>query len=114
MTTKPPANLRASGRKLWTAVTTAYDLEHHELTLLLQAARTADLLDDLEDEVRSAGAIVGSPQGPKANPAAVEARQHRIALARLLVALRILESPADKDRTQTRAVRGVYRMRGAS
>lgn len=36
-----------------------------------------------------AGALVTSPQGVKANPAAVEARQQRIALARLLAALRL-------------------------
>jgi len=109
--TKNPAGLRASGRALWTAVLRDYELADHERTLLLQAARTADLLDDLENEVRKVGALVDSPQGRRANPAAVEARQQRLVLARLIVALRI---PLDEsaERTQSRPIRGVYGVAG--
>ncbi len=109
---KTPAGLRASGRALWAAVLRDYDLADHERSLLLQAARTADLLDDLEDEIRDVGAMVESPQGRKANPAAVEARQQRLALARLYASMRIpLDDSA--DRTQARPVRGVYGVKGA-
>ncbi len=111
--TKPkmPSGLRTSGRALWAAVLSDYELSACERTLLLQAARTADLLDDLEEEVRLSGPMVESPQGRKANPAAVEARQQRLVLARLIVALRI---PLDEsaDRTQSRPIRGVYGIAG--
>lgn len=63
--------------------------------------------------------MVDSPQGTKAHPAAVEARQQRIALARLLAALR-LPAGADGDEAQGRrpqrrvGARGVYGIRGAA
>ncbi len=115
MTTKPrtPDGLRTSGRALWAAVLSDFELANHERILLLQAARTADLLDDLENEVRDSGAIVESPHGRRANPAAVEARQQRLALARLIVALRIpLDESASSTRTQARPIRGVYGIAG--
>ncbi|MGI8680857.1 MAG: terminase [Mycobacteriales bacterium] len=115
----PPAGTRAAGRRLWHSVLADYDLEEHELALLVEATRTIDLLAELDLVVRKEGAVVESPQGRKANPAAVEARQQRIALARLLAALRL---PAGEDgdqaegrRPQRRVgVRGVHAIRGAS
>ena len=58
------------------------------------------------------GPIVGSGESSKANPAAVELRQHRIVLARLIAALRI---PLDDTagRTQARPTRGVYGIAGS-
>jgi hypothetical protein len=50
--------------------------------LLVEAVRTVDLLDRLDTEVRRDGPTIDSPQGLRAHPAAVEARQQRIALAR--------------------------------
>ncbi len=111
---RPPAGLRAPGRALWRAIVTDYVLSRHELVLLLQACRTVDLLDALEAEVRSEGAIVESPQGRRANPAAVEARQQRIVLARLLTALRIPADGSTVDRTPARPIRGVYGPRSVS
>ncbi len=114
MTTKPktPAGLRASGRALWTAVLRDYELADHERSLLLRAARTADLCDVLEDEIRDSGAMVESPQGRRPNPAAIEVRQQRLVLARLLVAMRIPVDSASSDRTQARPIRGVYGVAG--
>ena len=116
-TPKPPAGTRAGGRRLWTSVVKDYDLEEHELALLTEAVRTVDLLDELDAAVRRDGPLVESPQGTKAHPAAVEARQQRIALARLLAALRMPtgaedERPADSlTRPQRRSgVRGTYRL----
>lgn len=119
MTEKPPTGTRAAGRRLWDSVMTDFELDEHERTLLVEAVRTVDLLAALEAEVKRDGAIVESPQGRKANPAAVEARQQRIALARLLAALRL---PAGEDgdqqataRPQRRVgARGVYGIRSAS
>ncbi|MGH3777648.1 MAG: hypothetical protein ACRDRR_18285 [Pseudonocardiaceae bacterium] len=113
---KPPTGTRAAGKRLWCSVVDHYDLDEHELALLREAVRTVDLLEELDRLVRREGPIVDSPQGTKAHPAAVEARQQRIALARVLAALR-LPSGEDGDRQsgarpQRRAgVRGVYGLR---
>lgn len=115
-TSPPPADLRDAGRKLWRSVVAEYDLDVHEERLLVEAARTVDLLDELEQAVRADGAVIQSPQGLKAHPAAVELRQQRIALARLLVALR-MPAGDEGDQVQGRrpqrrgGVRGTYGVR---
>jgi hypothetical protein len=114
----PPEGLGAEALALWASVVDDYTLEEHERTLLVQAVRTVDLLEKLDAEVRRDGPLVESPQGRKAHPAATEARQQRIALARLLAALRL---PAGEDgeqqagaRPQRRVgVRGTYGIRGS-
>lgn len=94
-----------------------YELDEHERALLVEAVRTVDLLADLDAAVRRDGALVDSPQGTKAHPAAPEARQQRIALARLLASLRLpagdVGDEAPGRRPQRRVgVRGVYGIRG--
>lgn len=113
----PPIDLRDPGRRLWKAITADYDLDEHEMALLVEATRTVDLLDELEKRIRLDGAVIQSPQGLKAHPAAVEARQQRIALARILAALRM---PAGDEGEQVQGrrpqrrtgVRGVHSIRG--
>jgi hypothetical protein len=113
----PPIDLRDPGRRLWKAITDDYDLDEHELALLVEATRTVDLLDELERRIRLDGAVIQSPQGLKAHPAAVEARQQRIALARILAALR-MPAGDEGDQVQGRrpqrrtGVRGVHGIRG--
>lgn len=111
----PPKGLDAAGRKLWRAITEDYDLATHELQVLTEAARTVDLLDELEKLVQRDGPTVPGLHGEKINPAAIEARQQRITLARLLVALRIpVDEGSAAGRTQVRGgVRGVYGVRPA-
>lgn len=105
--------MNATGTRLYASVTAQFDLGDHELSLLLQAARTADLLEDLQDRIDTDGVMVDG----KVHPAVVELRQQRICLARLLVALRVPD-PDDDDsgggRTQRRGIRGVYGMGGAA
>jgi hypothetical protein len=113
-----PTGLQAAGKRLWCSVVDEFDLEEHELALLTEAVRTVDLLALLDAAVRRDGPLVASPQGQKAHPAAVEARQQRIALARLLAALRLpAGEPGDQQqsaRPQRRAgARGTYGIRGA-
>lgn len=115
---KPPPGTRAAGRRLWESVTCAYELDEHERALLVEAVRTVDLLTVLDASVRADGALVKSPQGVRANPAAVEARQQRIALARLLAALRLPAGGEGDEQANARpprkvGVRGVYGIRGA-
>ena len=118
-TPKAPAGTAAPGRRLWASVTDVYDLDEHELVLLVEAVRTVDLLDVLDAAVRAEGPLLDSPQGLRAHPAAVEARMQRIALARLLAALRL---PAGGEGDQQEGarparkvgVRGVYAVRSVS
>ncbi len=116
-TQKPPAGTGKAGAALWRDVLADYDLEQHELLLLREAVRTVDVLDSLTALVAAEGAVIKSPQGDKAHPALVEARQQRITLARLLAALRL---PAGEEGEQDRrpqrrgGVRGVYGVAGAA
>ena len=113
MTPKPPAGLRKSGRQLWTAVLTDFELTQHETVMLREACRTADALDDLHNLVETEGTMSNSSQGARIHPALVELRQQRITLARLFAALRI-PLGEETDRTQHRGARGVYGIRGVS
>lgn len=115
---QPPEGTCAAGRRLWESVVADFDLDQHELVLLTEAIRTVSLLEKLEAETRCVGALVDSPQGRKANPAAVEARQQRIALARLLAALRIPTGEVGDEQPNARprrrvGVRGTYGIKGA-
>jgi hypothetical protein len=118
MTDRAPAGLRGPGRRLWSSVVRDFDLDEHERALLLEACRTVDQLDLLDAAVRKDGPIVSSPQGERAHPALVEARQQKIALARLVAVLR-LPAGADEDQAAGRRLprrvgaRGVYGIRGA-
>jgi hypothetical protein len=114
-TPRPPAGARAAGKRLWAAVVDRYDLEQHELVLLREAVRCVDTLDDLEAQVRRDGLMVpGNTVGTeRVHPAAVEARQLRITLARVIAALRMPEHDADRPQRRTGA-RGVYQLPGVA
>jgi hypothetical protein len=108
-----PKGTGPSGRRLWRAVLSEYELDEHELALLREAVRTVDTLDRLAEIVKRAGDIVViGDKGPKVHPALVEARQLKIALARLLAALRLPEGEQLDGRPQRRVgVRGTYGLR---
>lgn len=109
---RPPAGSRAAGRRLFDSVTSRFELEQHELQLLVEAVRTTDLLVELDGAVRRDGALVETPQGMRAHPAAVEARQQRIVLARLLGALQLPADEDDEKRGRDHSgVRGMYTLR---
>jgi hypothetical protein len=86
---KPPAGLKASGRRLWTAVTGPYVLTPAELANLAEACRTADELDRLERAVRALPELTttGSTGQLKPHPLLAEVRAHRQLLERLTTAL---------------------------
>jgi hypothetical protein len=105
---------------LWRAVLEDFDLEEHELTLLVEAVRTVDVLERLHAVVAAEGEMVtDEKQGRRAHPALVEARQQRIVLARILAALRV-PTGDDDDQEQRRrpqrrvGVRGVYALKGSA
>lgn len=118
-TPKPPKGTKAAGAALWRSVVADYELEEHERALLVEAVRTVDLLTVLDQTVRDEGAIIDSPQGRKAHPAAVEARQQRIALARLLAALRLPAGDESDHQATARpqrrvGARGIYAVGGTA
>ena len=108
---KAPRGLATAGRRLWGAVTSDYELESHELLLLENSCRTADLIAELQARIDADGAVLPLESGGKTHPAVAEIRQQRITLARLLVALRVPAGEQQEDaRPQRRGIRGVYRM----
>lgn len=106
---KPPTGLRAGGRRLWATITGEFDLAEHEARLLTEACRTVDTLDSLDVAVRRDGVL--GPDG-RPHPAAIEARQQKIALARILASLRLPSGDEGESTRPQRRVgtRGVYAM----
>lgn len=117
MTTAVPKKLGADGRRLWRAIADGFELETHELLLLEQACRTADVIARLTD---AAGDVLVDGKG-RVRAEIVEARQQRIVLARLLAALRVPLGDEGADgakhgpkRLQRRQTRGVYAIGGGA
>ena len=105
MADRAPNGLKAPGRRLWKGVTEALELDEHERALLIEACRTADQLDLLDEVVADEGVLVDG----RAHPALVEARQQRITLTRLVAALRLPEDLERPElRPQRRGPRGAY------
>ena len=98
--TRPPG-LDTAGTKLWNSVTKDFELEPHELSLLLQAARTADASDALQKVVDAEGVVNQSSQGLRAHPALVEARAQRALLGRLLKQLGVPVGVGDVDKPKS-------------
>ncbi len=119
-TPKPPSGCKAEGRRLWRAVLTRFQLNEHELTLLRQAVRMADVCDDLQRIVDDEGPLAMVSGVVRAHPAIVELRQQRIVLARLIVALRVplgeeeAQGESESQRLQRRPIRGVYGISGGA
>jgi hypothetical protein len=114
----PPKGTGPSGTALWRDVLTKYELEEHELALLREMLRTVDLLDKLAAITAREGLMVKGAWGSKPHPAVVEARQARIALARLTAALRLPAGDTNDQvkgrRPQRRSLRGVYALPGGA
>ncbi len=91
-----------------------FALDEHELTILREACRTADLLDGLQEQLEADDLMSESSQGIRVHPAAVEARQQRITFARLVTALRIPIGEEGGRAQQRGGTRGVYGVRGVA
>lgn len=98
--TRFPSGLQAGGKRLWKQVLDQFELSEHEEAVLLQACRTADVLDRLQAVIDAGDVVVQSPQGMKANPAIVEFRQQALTLAKCMASLRI---PMGEEEAQGRA-----------
>jgi hypothetical protein len=106
----PPKGTGVNGAKLWRDVLGKYERGEHELALLREMVRTADLLDKLAAVTAREGLMVEGAWGSKPHPAVVEARQARIALARLTAALRL---PAGDENDQAAGSGSSWRLADA-
>lgn len=84
-----PAKLGSAGRGLWRAVLDEFDLSSAELVLLEAACRQADDVATLEAGLADGFVVAGSKGQPRLSAAVTEARQGRLALARLVAELRL-------------------------
>lgn len=50
-----PRGLKLASRRLWDSVLVEFELEEHERSLLLQACRTIDLIDALQEVIETLG-----------------------------------------------------------
>lgn len=103
-----------SGARLWESVVVQYDLDVHEELLLLQACRTADLLDRLARRADGAELTVINAKGEQVTaPWITEHRQQSIVLARLLASMRMPSGEEDGRPQRRGAARGSYGVRSA-
>lgn len=95
------------------AILEMYELAAHESALLDQAAATLDLIEQLQ----AATSDVTLPDG-RIHPNVVELRQQRLALTRLVAAMRLPDDDTAAasgalKRPQRRGPRGAYKPRSA-
>ena len=117
---RAPEGAGTAGKRLWKAVLSDFELAEHELVLLRQAVRVADLADQLQAVIEAEGPVLRVDGQPRTHPAVIELRQQRIVLARLVVALRVplgdqeadTGSAGEPTRLQRRPTRGFYSIAG--
>lgn len=112
--TPVPSGLDVSGTRLWESVADAFDLDVHEELVLLQACRTADLLDRLAFEMARGRLTVVNAKGEEVtNPVITEHRMQSQVLARLLASLRMPSGEEDERPQRRGGARGSYGVRKA-
>lgn len=89
MTTTPrtPRGLKTGGRRLWSAVTTDFELDESASAVLVEACFTADLLAELRLKLTEIEPVIDSTQGPRVHPLLCEVRMQRLALAKLIASV---------------------------
>lgn len=101
-----PDGLDDRGGRTWDAVTSKYTLRPDELIVLEDACREIDLVDRLDDEIKTVPLIVqGGYEQDVANPLITEIRQHRALVARLFAQLKLPDEPAADKPSTTEAAR---------
>ncbi|AWT42818.1 MULTISPECIES: hypothetical protein [Streptomyces] len=113
--TPVPDGLDESGTRLWEAVAGPFELDVHEQLILLQACRTADLLDRLARRAEGAELTVFNAKGEQVTaPWITEHRQQSLVLARLLASLRMPSGEEDERPQRRGAARGSYGVRSVA
>lgn len=83
-----PHGLGPEGAKLWRSITAEWELTAAEESLLLQACRTADLLESLQARLATVDLFDDSDRHP--HPALTELRSQRAIYARLIGQLKLV------------------------
>ena len=97
---RAPDDLEDAGRQLWRRVLAVFDLGPDELTLLAEAARSADELARIRTALGDAELLVpGSKGQPVAHPLLAETRAHRATLEKLLGALALPDEDEEAGHT---------------
>lgn len=119
---KPPARLRARGRKFWDEITDAHDnLDASQLLQLEEVCRTADRLEALDRLLTGDASDWVELVEKKGTDGTVEvvmdkalseARQQQNILKQLVAALRLPDEATGK-RPQTRPARGAHQPKGS-
>jgi hypothetical protein len=112
---RSPDGAGPAGRRLWHGVVEAFELGPHELLILKEAARVADVCEVLAEVVARDGAMLDGQDGPRLHPALRELRAERLTLSRMLAALRMPwgDEDAGEGRPQNRTgFRGFYSVQG--
>jgi hypothetical protein len=114
---RAPKGLNPAGRRLWRAILSDFDLDEHELAVLVVACRTVDRLEDVAAALADAPLTTKNARGDLvAHPLLVEQRQQSITLTRLLASLRLPTGETEDGeliRPQRRGgARGTYGIRG--
>src|SRR4051794_14773178 len=102
-----PTDLGPAGRSLWAELVAKYDFSPDELVLVVEVVRQKHHLDALMDIVAAEGLMTDTAQGRRAPPAVAEARQARIAFARLLSCLRLPDEEGGQAQRRP-GIRGHY------
>ncbi len=105
---KAPNGFGVQGKRLWSAVSSEFELAEHEAALLDEACRVRDMVATLRAQLEKDGTMIGSSQGQRLHPAIAEIRAQQLALARLLATLDV-PAPVEDALPASRGVRGVYR-----
>jgi hypothetical protein len=101
-----PSHLGDRGGRFWDAVSGGYKLRPDELIVLEDACREIDLIDRLEEELRTASLVVtGGYEQEVANPLITEIRQHRGVVARLVNQLKLPDGSAAEKPSAAEAAR---------
>ncbi|KAA9154220.1 hypothetical protein F6B41_02780 [Microbacterium lushaniae] len=86
----PPKGLGKRGRALWRDLHDQLEYDAHESTIVLEACRTVDAIDNLQAVIdRDGYTIAGSTGQTVVHPAVAELRQQQAGLTRLLTALNL-------------------------
>ncbi|MGW3024791.1 hypothetical protein [Streptomyces sp. NPDC001221] len=104
---KMPDGLNERAAAIWREITERYELDAHEIALLGEVCRTVTTLDILAERVDQQGTTIAN----RPNPALAEQRQQRIALARLITALRLPDEETGVQPQRRGGARGVYAVR---
>jgi hypothetical protein len=96
-------SLGAAGQALVTSILADYEGQElepdaREAALIQAAGEIRDRLTELEERIDSEGIVVSAPAGPRPHPLLAEARQHSIALGRLLAGIVIADSAGKSAR----------------